>query len=487
MATDKIIELKNICKSYDEKPVVKNVSLAIKKGEFVTLLGPSGCGKTTTLRMIAGFEKPTSGSVFISGKDMTTSPPYARNVNTVFQNYALFPHLNVYNNIAFGLKFKTVSDGTFFTDKNGVKYQNLRKLTKSEISEKVKIALKMVDLEEYEKRNVSSLSGGQKQRVAIARSLVNEPDVLLLDEPLGALDLKMRKDMQLELMNMHKTLGITFVYVTHDQEEALTMSDTIVVMKDGVIQQIGSPQKVYDEPANAFVADFIGESNIFSGIMISDFKVEFCDHIFECVDKGFKHREPIDVIIRPEDVRICKGDVGMLTAIVNSCVFKGDHFQITVIITGGEEYEMLIHDNIECKAGETVGLNILPYDLHIMHKARIINEIKTEMWDENIVEISGGKFPCNCDFPSGTKVIVSIDFDDVIIHDDENNGIIGGEVVNSIYKGNYYQCFIRTDDYYDFFVDTEDDWLKGDRVGISVNPDKIMIRKLDEDIDGNTN
>ncbi|MDR0751189.1 MAG: ABC transporter ATP-binding protein [Christensenellaceae bacterium] len=486
MATDKIIELKNLCKSYDEKPVVKNVTLSIKKGEFVTLLGPSGCGKTTTLRMIAGFEKPTSGSVHISGNDMTQSPPYARNVNTVFQNYALFPHLNVFNNIAFGLKFKCINDGTFFTDKNGVKYANLRKFTKTEITNKVKNALKMVDLEEYEKRNVSSLSGGQKQRVAIARSLVNEPDVLLLDEPLGALDLKMRKDMQLELMNMHKKLGITFVYVTHDQEEALTMSDTIVVMKDGVIQQIGTPQKVYDEPANAFVADFIGESNIFSGTMIADFKVEFCDHLFECVDKGFKFNEPIDVIIRPEDVKICNPDedITQLTAVVSSCVFKGDHFQITVIINGGEDYEMLIHDNIECKVNATVGLCIKPFDLHIMHKARIINEIKTEMWDFNIVEISGGKFPCNCDLPSGTKVLVSIDFDDVVIHDDEDQGIIGGEVINTIYKGNYYQCVIRTDDYYDFFVDTEDDWLKGDRVGISVNPDKIVIKKIEDTQNG---
>ncbi|MDR2266314.1 MAG: ATP-binding cassette domain-containing protein [Christensenellaceae bacterium] len=484
MTTDKIIELKNVSKSYDEKPVVSSVSLTIKKGEFVTFLGPSGCGKTTTLRMIAGFEKPTSGTIYISGKDMTTSPPYDRNVNTVFQNYALFPHLNVYNNIAFGLKLKSIPDGTFFVDKNGNKFENLRKLTKDEIAAKVKTALKMVDLEEYEKRNVSSLSGGQKQRVAIARSLVNEPDVLLLDEPLGALDLKMRKDMQIELMNMHKKLGITFLYVTHDQEEALTMSDTIVVMKDGIIQQIGTPQKVYDEPANAFVADFIGESNIFSGIMVTDFNVKFCDHSFECVDKGFKYNEPIDVIVRPEDVSILSSDDARaaLLATISSCVFKGDHFQITAIIAGGEDYEMLIHDNVNCRPGDKVGLYIKPSDLHIMHKARIINEIVTEMWDTNTVEICGGKFPCQCDLPSGTKVKVSVDFDDVIIYDDENDGIIGGEIVNTIYKGNYYQCVVRTDTYYDFFADTEDEWLKGDRVGISVAPDKILITKLEETI-----
>ncbi|MDR3185908.1 MAG: ABC transporter ATP-binding protein [Christensenellaceae bacterium] len=486
MMEDRIIELKNVCKSYDEKPVVKNVSLSIKKGEFVTFLGPSGCGKTTTLRMIAGFEKPSSGEVYINGKDMTKAPPYTRPVNTVFQNYALFPHLNVFNNIAFGLKLKTVNDGTYFTSKNGVKYENMRKLTKDEIATKVRDALKMVDLEEYEKRNVSSLSGGQKQRVAIARSLVNEPDVLLLDEPLGALDLKMRKDMQIELMHMHKRLGITFLYVTHDQEEALTMSDTIVIMKDGVIQQIGAPQKVYDEPANAFVADFIGESNILSGIMLADYTVSFCERVFECVDKGFKTNEPIDVIIRPEDIKILPRDDNnaILTARVSSCVFKGDHFQSAVLIDSsieGEEYEILVHDNTECKSGDIVGLYIKPFDLHIMHKARLINEIEGEMWDVNVVEICGGKFPCLCDLPSGERVNVKIDFDDVIIHDNEDNGTIGGVVGSVIYKGNYYQCVIRTDSYFDFFVDTEDEWLKGDRVGISVDPKNIIISVKKED------
>jgi len=488
-SSNKIIELKNVCKNYDDKPVVKNVSLSIKKGEFVTILGPSGCGKTTTLRMIAGFEMPTSGTVLFNGEDITNIPPYRRSVNTVFQRYALFPQLNVFNNIAFGLKLKFVPDGTTTTGKDGVVYENMRKLTKKEIKDKVEAALKMVDLEDYGHRNVNSLSGGQMQRVAIARALVNEPEVLLLDEPLGALDLKMRKDMQIELMNMHKKLGITFIYVTHDQEEALTMSDTIVVMKDGVIQQIATPQKVYDEPANAFVADFIGESNIFSGIMKKDFLVNFCGTDFECVDKGFKYNEPIDVIIRPEDIYIMKEDNEnvMMRAEVISCVFKGDHYQTTALIFDEDRSEILIHDNVECNVGEIIGLYIKPYDLHIMHKSRIINVIETEMWDNNVVEICEGRFPCNCDLPGGTKVKVSIDFDDVEICDDEEDGIIGGVVVNSIYKGSYYQCVVRTDTYYDFFVDTEDDWLKGDRVGIRVAPEKIIVEpivKSKEDGDG---
>lgn len=480
-----IIELKKITKEYDGNAVVNNVSLSIKKGEFVTFLGPSGCGKTTTLRLIAGFERPTKGEVFINNQNFTEIPPHERPVNTVFQKYALFPHLNVFKNIAFGLKLKLVPDGTTFTDKGGNVYENMRKLTKVEIKQKVRDSLKMVNLEDYEHRNVNSLSGGQQQRVAIARALVNEPDVLLLDEPLGALDLKMRKDMQIEIMRMHKSLGITFVYVTHDQEEALTMSDTIVVMRKGEIQQIGSPQKVYDEPANAFVADFIGESNIYSGIMLEDYKVYFCENTFECVDKGFKKNELIDVMIRPEDVYILKEDNenAMVKARVVTSVFKGDHYETAAIIEGEDENEIIIHDNTECQVDEVIGIFIKPFDLHIMHKSRIINEIITEMWSENYVEIAGEKFACNSDLPSGTKVKVQIDFDDVILKDDEREGIIGGTVVNSIYKGSYYQCIVRTDDYYDFFVDTDDEWLKGDRVGISVDPDKIIVTEYIEEED----
>lgn len=474
---DNIIELRNVYKEYDGKQVVKNASLTIKRGEFVTLLGPSGCGKTTTLRMIAGFEMPTSGKIIFNGKDITDTPPHLRPVNTVFQKYALFPHLNVFNNIAFGLKLKVIPNGTK-TNKKGETVQLFRKYTKAEIKEKVNNALKMVDLEDYGHRNVSSLSGGQQQRVAIARALVNEPEVLLLDEPLGALDLKMRKDMQLELMDMHKRLGITFIYVTHDQEEALTMSDKIVVMRMGEIQQIASPEKVYDEPANAFVADFIGESTILSGTMLEDYKVEFCDTVFECVDKGFKHNEPIDVIIRPEDVKIKKVDdkKTILTAEVLSSVFKGDHYQITLMANGNE---IVAHDTDTYDVGETVGIYIKPFDLHIMHKTRIINEIDTYVTGENLVEICGADFECKTDLPVGTPVKVLVDFDDVEITDDEEDGVIGANVLSSIYKGSYYQAILSTDDHYNFFADTDDDWLKGDRVGIKIAPEKIIVQKRD--------
>lgn len=474
---DNIIELRNVYKEYDGKQVVKNASLTIKRGEFVTLLGPSGCGKTTTLRMIAGFEMPTSGKIIFNGKDITDTPPHLRPVNTVFQKYALFPHLNVFNNIAFGLKLKVIPNGTK-VNRNGDTVQLFRKYTKAEIKEKVNNALKMVDLEDYGHRNVSSLSGGQQQRVAIARALVNEPEVLLLDEPLGALDLKMRKDMQLELMDMHKRLGITFIYVTHDQEEALTMSNKIVVMRMGEIQQIASPEKVYDEPANAFVADFIGESTILSGTMIEDYKVEFCDTVFECVDKGFKHNEPIDIIIRPEDVKIKKVDDKrtILTAEVLSSVFKGDHYQITLMANGNE---IVAHDTDTYDVGETVGIYIKPFDLHIMHKTRIINEIDTVITGENLVEICGADFECKTDLPVGTPVKVFVDFDDVEITDDEEDGVIGANVLSSIYKGSYYQAILSTDDHYNFFADTDDDWLKGDRVGIKIAPEKIIIEKRD--------
>lgn len=479
---EKIIELKNVSKYYDGAPAVKNISLSITKGEFVTLLGPSGCGKTTTLRMLAGFEQVSEGQIFFNGKDITTIPPHKRNINTVFQKYALFPHLNVFGNIAFGLKMKSVPDGEPY-EVDGKKYQNLRKLTKEEIQEKVNKALIMVDLEDYGHRHVDSLSGGQQQRVAIARALVNEPDVLLLDEPLGALDLKMRKDMQLELMSMHKQLGITFVYVTHDQEEALTMSDTIVVMERGIVQQIGTPQKIYDEPANAFVADFIGESNIYSGIMKKDFLVNFIGRDFTCVDKGFKYNEPIDVIIRPEDIKVVETDSDkcLVKVEVISSVFKGNYYQTTCLAyenADGERNEFLVHDNVECKVGDEIGLYVKPFDIHIMRKARVINKIITQMYDNNVVEICGGKFECNADLPSGTEVEVQIDFDDVILSDDEEDGVIGGEVVDSVYKGSYYLCIVRTDDYYEFFIDTEDDWLKGDRVGISINKDKIIVKEI---------
>ena len=340
-----IIEIQGVSKVYGNNTVLDNLSLNIRKNEFLTLLGPSGCGKTTTLKIIAGFETADSGKVVFDGNDISDLPPYKRQLNTVFQKYALFPHMNIYENIAFGLKIK--------------------KLPKEEIDKKVREMLKMVALEGFEKRSVESLSGGQQQRVAIARALVNEPQVLLLDEPLGALDLKLRKEMQLELKKIQKRLGITFIFVTHDQEEALTMSDTIVVMNKGVIQQMGSPEDIYNEPANAFVADFIGESNILSGIMIEDYKVKFSNNIFTCVDGGFEKNEDIDVVIRPEDIEITTVDKGMLTGKVNSVIFKGVHYEIEVET---ENDKWIIHNIKSANVGSTVGLIIDPEAIHIMRK-----------------------------------------------------------------------------------------------------------------------
>lgn len=340
-----IIEIQGVSKVYGDNTVLDNLSLNIRKNEFLTLLGPSGCGKTTTLKIIAGFETADSGNVVFDGNDISDLPPYKRQLNTVFQKYALFPHMNIYENIAFGLKIK--------------------KLPKEEIDKKVREMLKMVALEGFEKRSVESLSGGQQQRVAIARALVNEPQVLLLDEPLGALDLKLRKEMQLELKKIQKRLGITFIFVTHDQEEALTMSDTIVVMNKGVIQQMGSPEDIYNEPANAFVADFIGESNILSGIMIEDYKVKFSNNVFTCVDGGFEKNEDIDVVIRPEDIEITTVDKGMLTGKVNSVIFKGVHYEIEVET---ENDKWIIHNIKSANVGSTVGLIIDPEAIHIMRK-----------------------------------------------------------------------------------------------------------------------
>lgn len=342
---ENIIELKNISKQYDEMTVLDNLNLEIKKNEFLTLLGPSGCGKTTTLKIIAGFEFADNGSVIFEDMDMNELPPYKRNVNTVFQKYALFPHMNIYDNIAFGLKIK--------------------KLPKEEIDKKVKEMLKLVALEGYEKRSIDSLSGGQQQRIAIARALVNEPKVLLLDEPLGALDLKLRQEMQTELKRIQQALGITFVFVTHDQEEALSMSDTIIVMNKGVIQQKGTPEDIYNEPKNAFVARFIGESNIFDGTMIKDYKVKFCDREFECVDGGFGENVQIDVVIRPEDIKMVDADNAMLKGIVKSSTFKGVHYEL--IVTENDR-EWMIHNTKTLPVGSELGMDIYPEDIHIMEK-----------------------------------------------------------------------------------------------------------------------
>lgn len=338
-----LIDLRGISKEYDGTTVLNDIDLYVRKKEFVTLLGPSGCGKTTTLRIIGGFEYPTTGCVLFEGKDITAIPPYKRKVNTIFQKYALFPHLNVLDNIGFGL--------------------TIAKVPRAEIKKRALKMLDLVGLRGYEKRSVEALSGGQQQRVAIARALINEPEVLLLDEPLGALDLKLRKEMQLELKRMQQRLGITFLYVTHDQEEALTMSDTVVVMKDGRIQQIGTPKKIYDEPTNAFVADFIGESNILHGTMVHDELVNFNGNDFPCVDAGFGENTPVDVVIRPEDIMIVGEDIGQVSGIVQSVLFKGVHYEM-IINTGTTIFK--VHSTIMQAQGSRVGLSIVPYNIHIM-------------------------------------------------------------------------------------------------------------------------
>ena len=345
--SNNIIDLKNISVSFDGTTVVDNMNLYIRDKEFISILGPSGCGKTTTLRIIAGFQEPDSGEVIFDGKVINGVPPHKRQLNTIFQRYALFPHLNVYENIAFGLR--------------------LQKKSEKEIQSAVKEMLELVNLKGFERRNVSSLSGGQQQRVAIARALVVKPRVLLLDEPLGALDLKLRKDMQVELKNIQKRLGITFIYVTHDQEEALSMSDTIVVMDEGVIQQIGTPTDIYNEPKNAFVADFIGESNIIEGVMLNDFWVEMAGHKFKCLDKGFGVDEAVDVVVRPEDVDVVPVDQAMISGEVTSITFKGVYYEIIVEIKG---FKWMIQSTEYQEVGSTIGLDVLPDAIHIMKKSK---------------------------------------------------------------------------------------------------------------------
>jgi spermidine/putrescine transport system ATP-binding protein len=339
----KLIELRNVSKIYDGSAVVNNINLYINENEFITLLGPSGCGKTTTLRMIGGFEKPDSGEIILNGVVVNELPPYERPINTVFQRYALFPHLNVYDNIAFGLRNS--------------------KVPKEEIAERVESALKLVSLPNFASRKVANLSGGQQQRIAIARAIVNRPKILLLDEPLAALDLKLRQNMQYELKEMQRKLGITFIYVTHDQEEALTMSDTIVVMKDGLIQQIGTPTGIYNEPKNRFVARFIGESNILEGIYVRQNLVSFMGVEFDCVDIGFEDGEKVDVVIRPEDLDLIDPIGAKLVGVVSSSIFKGVHFELCVIVN---EKEFVIHTYENKAVGQTVGLRVDSYEIHLM-------------------------------------------------------------------------------------------------------------------------
>ena len=460
-SNDKIIEFKNITKSFGDKCVLDDISFYVNKGEFLTLLGPSGCGKTTLLRLLAGFGNTDKGDILINGVNITDVPPHERPVNTVFQRYALFPHLDVYENIAFGLK--------------------LQKVPTDQIDTKVRKVLKMVSMTDYEDRDVESLSGGQQQRVAIARAIVNQPKVLLLDEPLAALDLKMRKDMQIELKEMHKKLGITFIYVTHDQEEALTLSDTIVVMNEGKIQQIGTPTDIYNEPQNSFVADFIGESNILNGKMIKDKLVEFVGHEFECVDEGFGENVDVDVVVRPEDIYIMNRTEGaQLTAKVKSCTFKGVHYEMFVDTDKG--YELMIQDYNAFEPGSEVGLIIRPADIQVMKKERTVNTFDGEIVDESHVKFLEETFECEpqTGFAAGQKVCVEVNFSKVELIDHPEEGMLSGEVHFLLYKGDHYHLTIKTDDGDKIWVDTNDIWDKGDLVGINIAPKDIKIVKCND-------
>jgi spermidine/putrescine transport system ATP-binding protein len=425
--------------------------------------------------MIAGFEIPTEGQILLDGEDISKLPPYERPINTVFQRYALFPHLNIFDNIAFGLK--------------------LKKLPKAEIKKKVRRVLEMVDLEGFETRKVSTLSGGQQQRIAIARALVNEPEILLLDEPLGALDLKMRKEMQLELKSMHERLGITFIYVTHDQEEALTMSDKIVVMSEGRIQQIGTPEDIYNEPKNAFVADFIGDSNIFNGIMTGKLKVRFCGAEFTCLD-DVPDGTHIDAVVRPEDVIITSEDEGAIKGVVTSVIFKGVHYEIAV--ESGKN-EIVIQSTKSAKVGDRVGLNIEPDGIHIMIAEHTLNKIESDIvYDRDYrLDLFDGKIACDISkLISGSrinedgvlvdengdeidtdklKVIVAVKPTDITMSDDEDAGVINGKIINLIYKGDHYSYVVRTDIDEDFIVSDEYLWNMDDRVSLIIPEDKVTF------------
>lgn len=487
-----IIELKNVGKSFDDVVVVEDFNLEVKKGEFVTFLGPSGCGKTTTLRMIAGFEIPTEGQITLKGEDISKLPPYERPINTVFQRYALFPHLNIYDNIAFGLKLKT-SEVTYKKD-NGKIITRKEKLSKKEIDKKVKRALEIVDLEGFEKRSVDTLSGGQQQRIAIARAIVNEPQILLLDEPLGALDLKMRKEMQIELKAMHERLGITFIYVTHDQEEALTMSDKIVVMSDGVIQQIGTPEEIYNEPKNAFVADFIGESNIFNGKVTDKLQVQFCDHTFTCVD-DFHIGTKVDVVVRPEDIVMKPKGEGMMDVVVDSVVFKGVHYEITVL---SGDNEIVINSIYNAVVGDTISIDIDPDSIHLIENNLTTNDFEGIITKHNTVVFADGEFECDLTqlYPNskyvddvlvdekgneidvvGKEVSVSIPvFGSIEMSDDADKGGTTGNIISLIYKGDHYQYIVRTENEYDFIFDDEDLWNENDFVSLIIPKENISLK-----------
>lgn len=493
---DAIISLRHVQKKFENDfTAVADFDLDIRKGEFVTLLGPSGCGKSTTLRMIAGFDIPTSGSILLNGEDITKLPPYKRPINTVFQHYALFPNLDVYDNIAFGLKLKRVP--VEVTNKKGEKVIKMKKLSDKVIDQKVAKALAIVDMEEMEDRQISNLSGGQQQRVAIARAIVNEPQVLLLDEPLSALDHKKRIEMQLELKEMHKKLGITFIYVTHDQEEALTMSDTIVVMRDGEIVQVGTPEQIYNEPINAYVADFIGESNIYSATMVGEKKVRFLGAAFDCVD-DFPLNEKVDVAIRPEDIILTGVEEGTVSGQIVEAVFKGEDY--SYLIKVGKKSEVTCRSHDKHGIGEKVGVSVVPENIQVMEK-----DLTENTWDDayindlNQVVIGEDAFECDVtqllkgsvldeegyliDTKNNKKynlknapVKVSCSLDAPLLSDNLEEGQAKGTIIGAIWKGDHYQDIVRTEEEEDYILNTQYEWNEGDEVAITIAKEELKLR-----------
>ena len=426
-----IISLRDIFVRFDGEVILNHINLDFKDKEFITILGPSGCGKTTTLRIIGGFVEPESGDVLFDGKRINGTPPNKRNVNTVFQKYSLFPHLNVFDNVAFGLK--------------------LKKLPKSEIKERVSKMLAVVDLKGYEKRAITKLSGGQQQRVAIARALVCDPEVILLDEPLGALDLKLRKSMQIELKEIQQNSQKTFIYVTHDQEEALTMSDTVIVMNNGVVEQVGSPEDIYNEPVNAFVADFIGEANILNGTMLGDCRVEILGKQLECVDKGFGENTPVDVVIRPEDIEITAPEKGQLAGTVVKSTFKGVHYEMSVMCGN---CEILIHSTSSAEIGSQIGMRVIPFNIQIMNKLLPFynNEIEVKVssanedentfsfeFEDEIIEVP------NHYFKEGTRLKIILPPDALSLAGDGNGDLTDLYIESVIYKGEHNEIILESD------------------------------------------
>lgn len=544
MTDEKIIEFKHVTKIFDGVTVIEDENFYVRKGEFLTILGPSGCGKSTTLRMIAGFETPTSGDILLEGKDIVTMPAYKRPINTVFQHYALFPNYDVYGNVAFGLKQVKVpvplkkKDGTPVLKINKTKIKYLKKqiarlskdnimdqnekeerikkfegiieelkntpeqaykyrhLSNAEMDDRIMRALQIVDLDEMEGRSIDTLSGGQQQRVAIARAIVLQPKILLLDEPLGALDLKMRKDMQLELKEMHRKLGITFIYVTHDQEEALTMSDTVMVMSDGVIQQIGSPTDIYNEPKNAFVADFIGDSNIYNGVMTGEKKVKILGKEFTCLD-DFPIHDRVDVVIRPEDIKLSttqKED--SFEGFIDNKVFKGIFFQYSIMV--GKE-EVIVKSTKDFAEKSNIFLTLVPDSMHIMKKQlstnvftdiqidknnnAVIDDVPfevniTQLLANSNVDEDGYLVVGNSKYDlTGFKVTATVKPEDIQITDDISSSQIGATVISQVYKGDHYLIIARTDDEEeDFIISTPYPFNVGDTVGISIPKDKITLR-----------